>query len=604
MVALEVHGGELIGVARQLADAASQLAAVGASPPVHPPVASDEVSVSAAARLTEHGAVLASRAGDGAAVLTSAAQAILQALGAYQRTEEANTQVVALRGNAGPATVAFTPAATVNAPAPIAPIAPPAPRSGKATAALIEAGKSSAGSGFASGCEQHAAAFRHAAETARSASSTVRSALTGKAGPILADALQRFGSWADSMGSHATTVRGSSQGHEERFTSTQGRTPKTQQFTAVEKQIDEATRLNNSPGTRGMYTGVITGLQAKLKALGGQAGAAVSSYHLWELPAAPPGPPPVIPIIGGGGGNTHAPTAGTGASTRDEQTPSKPVGSPAEQAAAEGGQGAAAGAELGDGEFGGAGQGIDGLGMGAQGGPTDQMGQMVQAFPSLIAGVVGGLAGIPAALAQQVQSVGSQATQALSGLANEMGKSDLDTGGLSTSGLGDGFTSGGGSGSGGGGGGGDTSPAAGSGAASPSGTGMMSLSGGGSTAPVAGPLSAGHSAAAGAGATAGGGPGMMMPPMGGMGAGGHGGGGTKPVRDPDKKVHVPEVPNSESVRGEVDRRAVGRAEAPENPGKPGSETVAAAPTASAGPSITSRRRSNTVLNDKDGQTNG
>ncbi|SHW60307.1 hypothetical protein [Mycobacteroides abscessus] len=111
MVALEVHGGALIGVARQLADAASQLAAVGASPPVHPQVASDEVSVSAAARLTE------------------------------------NTQVVALRGNAGPATVAFTPAATVNAPAPIAPIAPPAPRSGKATAALIEAG-----GGFSSCC--------------------------------------------------------------------------------------------------------------------------------------------------------------------------------------------------------------------------------------------------------------------------------------------------------------------------------------------------------------------------------------------------------------------------------------------------------------------
>lgn len=600
MVALEVHGGELIGVARQLADAASHLAAVAASPPIHPPVASDEVSVSAAARLTEHGAVLASRAADGAAVLTSASQAILQALGAYQRTEEANTQVVALHGNAGPATAAFTPAATINAPAPNAPIAPPAPRAGKATAALMEAGRPGAGSGFASACDQYASAFRSAAETARSASATVRTALTGKAGPTVADALQRFGSWGDSMGSHATTVRTTSEGHQERFTSTQGRTPKTQQFTDMEKRIDEATRLNNRPGTLGMYTGVITSLQAKLKALGGQAGAAVSSYHLWELPAAPPGPPPVIPIVGGGGGNTHEPKPGTGASTRDEQVPSKPVGSPAEQATAGSAEGGALAAELGEGELGTGGSGMDALGMGAQGSPADQMGQMVQAFPSLIAGVVGGLAAIPAGLAQQAQSVGSQAAQAVSGLANEMGKSDLDTGGLSTGSLGDSFSSGGGSGSGGGGGGGETSPAAGSSSSSPSGTGMMSLAGGAATPPVAGPLSTtGPGTAVGAPGAGG----MMMPPMGGMGGGGQGGSGTKPVKEPDKKVYVPEVPNSESVRGEVDRRGVGRAEAPENPGKPGSET-AAAPTASAGPSITSRRRSNKVLNDKDGQSNG
>lgn len=599
MVALEVHGGELIGVARQLADAASRLTAAGASPPVHPPVASDEVSVSAAARLTEHGVVLASRAGDGAAVLTAASQAILQAVGAYQRTEEANTQVVALRGNAGPATVAFTPAATVNAPAPNAPIAPPAPRSGKAIAALMEAGNTGAGSGFASGCEQHAAAFRGAAETARSASSTVRAALTGKAGPVLADALQKFGSWADSMGTHATTVRNTSQGHEQRFTSTQGRTPKTQQFTALEKQIDQARRLNNSPGTAGMYTGVIASLQAKMKGLGAQAGAAVSSYHLWELPAAPPGPPPVIPIIGGGGGTTNEPTPGTGASTRDELKPSRPVGSPAEETSTSSAPGGALSSELGEGELGSGATGLDPLAAGGQGGPTEQMGQMVQAFPSLIAGVVGGLAAIPAALAQQAQSVGSQAAQAVSGMANEMAKPELDTGNLDTTGLGSGF-GGSDSGGGSGGGGGDTTPAAGSSSAGPSGTGMMSLAGGGSTAPVAGPMPAAGAGAAGAPGAAGG-P-MMMPPMGGMGAGGGQGGGTKPVREPDKKVHVPEVANSESVRGEVDRRAVGRAEAPENPGKPGAEAVAT-PTASAAPTIIRRRR-NEVLNDKDGQANG
>ena len=83
MARLEVHSAALVAVAGQLDAAAGTLSAAAASVPVHPPLAADEVSVSAAARLSAHGAVLSSRAVDGAAVLAAAGAAVRQAVGAY-----------------------------------------------------------------------------------------------------------------------------------------------------------------------------------------------------------------------------------------------------------------------------------------------------------------------------------------------------------------------------------------------------------------------------------------------------------------------------------------------------------------------------------------
>ena len=59
---LHVNVGGIHAVAGMLEAAATKLAA-HAVPVAHPPLGNDETSVSAAARLTEHGAVLASRAG-------------------------------------------------------------------------------------------------------------------------------------------------------------------------------------------------------------------------------------------------------------------------------------------------------------------------------------------------------------------------------------------------------------------------------------------------------------------------------------------------------------------------------------------------------------
>lgn len=605
-MALEVHGEQLLAVARQLTAAAGALRAAAGAPLAHPPVAADEVSTSAAARLSEHGAVLASRAQDGAAVLASAAVAITQAAGIYEAMDQANAQTVSLHANPGaPAPVAFAPAATINAPAPMVPIAPVAPRDGKSTAALMESGNASAGSGFVSGCRQYAQAFDSARQASRSAEAAVRAALTGQAGPRIAAALNRFGSWADSMSTHAETVRAAGQAHAERFSNTQHNTPRTAEFTQTEKQINIATQLNTRPGTVGMYTGTIATLKAKLAGLHAKAGGSMMSYHLGELPAAPPGPPPVTPIVAGGNAGAASARPGTESGNEDPRASSRSgigqsgaatAGTELRGPAAEsGGAGGDLGEELGvgaDGSLEGFGD-LAGAGM-PGGGGADQMTQMVGMLPGALGGIVGAVAAIPAALAGQVQQAVSQVVEGVSGAAKEMNKPDLDTGlgdsGLS--GLGDGV--GGGSGS--GGGGGDTEPAGATGALAPGGTDMMSMAGGTTGTPV--PL-ASASSAAGAGTAMASGPAgapmMGGMPMGGMGGAG-GGAGVKPVKEADKKVYIPDVPNSEPVRGEASTRRSFAATAEDVVG-----AAVAAPPPEQEFTVTSARRGTRKVTDTNGE---
>ena len=87
-----------------MTSAAGSLAATAAAPPVHAPLALDEVSTTAAARLTEHGGVLSSRASDGAAVLTAAAQAVAAVSTFMAETDLANAASLVVGGQ--PAAVA------------------------------------------------------------------------------------------------------------------------------------------------------------------------------------------------------------------------------------------------------------------------------------------------------------------------------------------------------------------------------------------------------------------------------------------------------------------------------------------------------------------
>lgn len=122
---LQVDVAGLQSAVAGLVAAANSLARLGAQSPVHPPLATDETSTSVAARLSEHAAVMASRAADGSTVLAAGAKAITQSAVAYGQMDQANQAVVSLQGNPAPSTPGFTPAVTVNLVAPDVPIALP-----------------------------------------------------------------------------------------------------------------------------------------------------------------------------------------------------------------------------------------------------------------------------------------------------------------------------------------------------------------------------------------------------------------------------------------------------------------------------------------------
>jgi len=535
----------LHGVAGQLAAAAEALSALAGIPLTHPPLAVDEVSTSAAARLSEHGAVLGSRAADAAAVLRSAAQAIQESARAYSDMDTANTSVVGLRGDPGSAGPMMRPAATVNMAAAPAPITPMPPRDGEVTAAIMEAGQPDSGAGFVAGCGAHAAAFRGCAVAARTAQTSVGDFLTGQAGPRISAALGRFADWADDMARHADTVADFASGHKGRFQTAQHNTPPTTAFSTKRRELANAQALNVR--TRGAYSGVVSKLQTELMGLHTQAGAASTSYHIGELPAAPPPPPPVVPVV--------EPSAAS--PTQHEPAPADDRKDPNSQGNE---------ATAGEADEPGPDPAVDDLAL--TGNPTadpatgtaGEAGPMMAAMlPSMLAGTLGGVIGmvasIPQQIGQQVQSVASQAMQGVEGLASGLAEpdpSELDPSSYEPSGSADDLGTGIG-------GGGGTEPAAGAGALPPNSGDMLTMGVPTSSAPpLVGqtPTGAGApSAAAGPGGMP-----MFMPPMAGMGA--TGGSAARSVKDPDKTIHVPAEPNSEPVKGEVVRRGTAVADDP------------------------------------------
>lgn len=550
---VDVDFGGMATLAATMTSAAGSLAALAAAPPVHAPLAPDEVSTTAAARLSEHGGVLSSRALDGAAVLTAAAQAVAAVSTHMAEIEGVNAASMVVGGApaapvGGPATQA---AVKTNAVAPDTPIAPMAPRPGEATAGLIEAGSSSAGATFHTACQAYQGAFEACAVAARNAESAVAAGITGRTGPQLAASLNKFASWADQMASHSATVAQAAQDHGGRFDRTQQETPRTQAFADTRQSMTRAQMLM-------MQTGGLMGADQfvrygnHLQQLDTTATTAGVSYHLGELPQAPPPPPPVTDIVKDG-----------------SSTPSEGAGQPGERkpgdsddqsgAAASSDTGAAAGATGGGDPLADpladpadnpllAGEGASPMG----GDPMQQMLPMAAMVPSMLAGALGGAMGAVTSVPQQLMGAAQQVMQGAASSMQEEPDLGLDDASLDDAGLSD---FGGGLGSGGGGGGGGGMEPAGLDTSLPPGGGALAAAsaptGGAPSLPsTGGAVPPGSPAPAGAGM---GGMGMMPPMMGGMGAGG-GAGGDRAKPPPDKTVVIPSIPNGEPVKGEVERR--------------------------------------------------
>ncbi|WP_048891914.1 PE domain-containing protein [Mycobacterium heckeshornense] len=558
MPALYANTAGLTEVAGQLAAAAQSLAALAGTPLAHPPLAADEVSTSAAARLSEHGAVLASRAADGAQVLGSAAAAVQEIVRAFGDMDADNASAMSLHGAAsGGVGAAMTPAVTADVTAPDVPILAAPGRDGEVLAAMMEAGRSEAGASFVRGCQAYRVAFRNCAVAVRAAQTAVDGSLQGHTAPRLSTALGRFAAWADAMTAHADTVGGAAAGHRQRFDTAKHDTPRTQEFVNKRRELENARALNARYG--GAYSGVVTALQGQLASLHSQAGFAATNYHVGELPAAPPPPPPVVPVVNptAPGQGENQPGPGVGQSDEPGSTRGRHAGTSdiADEALAAGGSDGGAG--LGDAldsdpAVAGA---PEGSGLAAEGGAP-----LAAMLPSMLAGTLGGVLGaaasIPAQIGQQAQSFASQAEQAVQGLTTGLTEPDLgDLDAPDTEPIGD-FSPGVGGGA--GGGGAETGPAGGQAPLQASGGGMLAMGAPGPSTPLvagAAPPAAGTAPAAGAG----GGMPMFMPPMAGMGGQG---GGTRPVKDPDKTIHVPREANSEMVKGEVQRRNTAVADDP------------------------------------------
>lgn len=547
---LHADTGGIQGAAAQLAAAAHALSAVAADPAIHPPLAADETSGSVAARLSGHGAIVASRARDAVAVLHSAAGAIAQAAAAYASMDSANQAVVSLRGNPSTPTPTPTPAITADIPVPEIPMLPPAPRPGAVTAAIVEAGQPDAGASFLAACQAASAEFRSCGTTARAAAATIDTHLQGQAGPHIAAALLRFADWTHTMAGHTDAIGQWANDHKNRFARTQHATPKTVEFSNTQRELRAATaQFASHPGPH--TAAAVTRAQAALSSLNQRTTAVAAGYHFGELPTAPPGPPPVVPVVGPSGPQAGSPNS-----------PARPApGQPGPTAPGDGGAEdlAGVGGDILDGD--------DSLLMDPLGGTGGQGGLagMGSMMPTMLTGVLGGMLGavasIPQSLGQQAQGLASQALQGITGLTTGLNDSGDDLEDIPGTGLG-GIGSGGG---GAGGGGGETAPAAAGLPKLPAATdSMLAMSAPPPVPPMAG-LTGSPTQAAASAAGMGGAPPMMMP----MGAGaGAGGAGTRAVKDPDKTIAAPPQPNSAPVKGEALRPHTARADTAPKPPPP------------------------------------
>lgn len=544
------HAG-LGSVASGLLSAAAGLSALASAPLAHPPLAADEVSTSAAARLTEHGTVMGTRAADAASVLQSAAAAIAQAGATFTELDVQNAATVSLRGGSAPSTPAFQPAITTNAVAGAVPITPMAARPGEVTAGLIEAGNTSTGTPFVNTCNAYGTAFNSCAAAVRTAQAAVTESVTGATGPRLSAALNRFAGWADDMARHANVLAETASTHHRHFQQTQHQTPRTQKFTTA--------RANFARSAAAGSVGAMMHFKQELLDLDNQATAAGVSYHLAELPQAPPPPPPVEPVVqpqgapssGDGGQPTDA--EGTDAGKDDTAGVGTDTPTGAEAVDGDGALAGVGGDVLAD-DAAQAGIGEDPLaGAAAPGGdPVQQIAPLAGMMAGALGSAVGAAASVPQQLGQQVQGAATQAMQGMSGLASGLAQPDIEGALDEDLGLSDlgGAPSGlGGLGSGGGGGGGGADPASGEPPLPPAQSGML---GSASAPPTQSALTGAavppRTAAAPMGM--GGGMPMMMPMMGAAGAAAAGGAGSRQVAPADKKVEVPQGTNAAPVEGD------------------------------------------------------
>jgi hypothetical protein len=299
---MKVDPTGLIAVAQRLAAAGSDLV-VGEV--VHPPLAPDDTSVAAAARLTAAGSALASVAGEQAAALASTAAQLGAAAASFAEQEELNkASVAALRPLGGAATASGEAVAMPLAPPDVRPpLAAVAVLPGELTSRLLSAGNGGAGAGFIAGCSQLAHAAEEAAGVVRSAAAALPEVWDSEvATPVVGGYLLACANALDSSAGRARLLVGQARGHAEQCSEAAADVPKPAEFQAVQQQLQQASAAN----VNGRYTAVIAGLLTRKAQLETRAQQVYSAYRCATE----------VTTAGDGASSEHGKAAGAG--KRDE----------------------------------------------------------------------------------------------------------------------------------------------------------------------------------------------------------------------------------------------------------------------------------------------
>jgi hypothetical protein len=537
---LKVDAAGLVAAAQRVAAAVDGVAGGEA---VHPPLAADQVSGGAAARLSTAGAQLAAALGALSAGLVASAEQLTGVALGFVATDEHNAARIATLADSphGASYRGWAPPAPPLPPDVRAPLPPPIAASVEAISAAVHSGDPGAGEPFIGSWSQVADAAADAAAVIRSTINHLPDTLDGPvSAPAVSRHLRRYAEEFEACGSRAQLLARQATEHAAQQAQARQDIPHPQQLQRAQDRVQTIALANTQ--SHGAYAAPLAQATADLTALNDQAVQGFTGYHL------------ATDATTAGGldepdtGASDADHGGAGDTTTDDGHPGVPAGAdpPSPQAAGQ----------------------IAGL-----------LPELIPAVLGSTGGLLGGLAG---AVTKAPQSLMQAGTQALSGLTSPRSgdsspdggqpaaKPDPDSGepdDLPTGGVGDG---------------GQTLPAAG-GFITPS-LPVAPSAGAESTSPT---LPTGASPAPSPPA----GPPGMMPlgmPMGGMGGRGRGAGKEGPQRT--KRVVAAPIPHTEEVTGKVSaRRLAVSATAPKDPDLPPGDESSASPPAPTVRRIVSRR---------------
>ncbi|OHU76095.1 PE domain-containing protein [Mycobacteroides chelonae] len=262
---LQVDTDALVAVAQSLEKTAVGLLAGGAA--VHPPLAGDEASVTAATRFTHRAMALSSDIRNGARGLLSSAATLRAIAGNYEDADEdiARAHAVLQMPRAGAGQVPHVEPIPARENRGQVPMPPPVPRPGEVVAATFHTGDASRGAGFISQMQATADHAETASAATRSAAQVLDSAWQS---PVsAAPAIEHLSNQSRFFGlvasEHRQTAGAASQ-HAQNFAGHKSQADSPEDFERLRGQIAQVEAANNTPPNAGRYNGLLKSLNDQL----------------------------------------------------------------------------------------------------------------------------------------------------------------------------------------------------------------------------------------------------------------------------------------------------------------------------------------------------